>query len=763
LDPLEADDPRVIGDYRLQARLGAGGMGRVYLGFSPAGRAVAVKVIHPHLARDPAFAARFRREVSAAQAVNAVYAAPVVAAGPDDNPPWLATAFVPAPSLQDVVTAAGPLPEEAVRRLAAGLAEGLRAVHASGLVHRDLKPGNVLLATDGPRVIDFGIARVLDGTRLTETNSVMGTPSFMSPEQAQGGSVDPPSDIFSLGGVVYFAATGQTPFGGGIPAALLYRIVFDEPNLDALPPQLRSLVAACLDKNPATRPKPVQLATALMPARPAGDQLTPSRLAFWPEPVDRFIRDYQARLDTGSARAPQVSAASRTPVDSWTRVAAQASLAPPAPSTRPTAAGGGQTPVDGAASGWQPVGEPTVRQRGAGGRHARETVPVAGMNRRRALAALAGAATAGLGIAGWEVATHVLPGSSSGKLTASEFSLPKVSPGKLAWRFNAKAPVSSVAQAGNAVYVSTNGNAIFALNATTGKLIWKRTTTTELNDQLMVAGGSVVISGSNGPYALAAAQGNQLWSINSDGTYQLLVRGGVAYVAFAAKSDVTGGVTALDPASGTILWTFPFGPVSDIAGGMALADGVVYVTTSDGELYALSAANGAKRQRVAGFGSFGAGGIAAVDGVVYAGLDDKKGTVVAVNMASGKTLWRLSLGPATFPPNVASANGIVFAGTVNGGAAEAQSGKLYALNAKSPGQLWSVPVSGGVNEGPVTAGGVVYTGGGNLDSGILEAWQPATGKKLWSYPTPAAMGSITAVAGSRVYFGSGGYVYSLGA
>jgi outer membrane protein assembly factor BamB/serine/threonine protein kinase len=763
LDPLEADDPRVIGDFRLQARLGAGGMGRVYLGFSPAGRAVAVKVIHPHLARDPAFAARFRREVSAAQAVNAVYAAPVVAAGPGDDPPWLATAFVPAPSLQEVVSAGGPLPEEAVRKLAAGLAEGLRAVHASGLVHRDLKPSNVLLATDGPRVIDFGIARVLDGTRLTATDSLMGTPSYMSPEQAQGGSVDPPSDIFSLGGVIYFAATGQAPFGGGIPAALLYRIVFDEPNLEALPPQLRALVAACLDKNPATRPKPAQLATALMPAMPAGDQLTPSRLAFWPEPVDRFIREYQARLDAGSARVPQVSAAARTPVDSRTPVASHASAASQAPGTWPTHAGRGQTPASEAASGWQPVGEPTVRQRAAGGRHARVTVPVAGMNRRRALAALAGAATAGLGIGVWEGAAHLLSGSTAGKLAASQFSLPKVPPGKVAWRFNAKASVSSVAQAGNVVYAATNGNAIFALNATTGAQIWKRTTTSELNGKLMVTGGSVVISGGNGPYAMAASNGKQLWSIKLEDEFPLLVMGGVAYVAFAAKSDVTGGVTALDPASGHILWTFPFGPVADIAGPPTVADGVVYVTSTNGELFALSAANGTKRQKVTGFGAFGAGTIAVIDGVVYAGLDDKKGTVVAVSMTSGKTLWRQSLGPATFPPYVATTNGIVFAGTVNGGAAEMQSGKLYALNAKTPEQLWSMPVSGGVNEGPVAAGGVVYTGGGNQDSGILEAWQPATGMKLWSYPTPASMGSITVTAGSRVYFGSGDYVYSLGA
>jgi eukaryotic-like serine/threonine-protein kinase len=222
-------------------------------------------------------------------------------------------------------------------------------------------------------------------------------------------------------------------------------------------------------------------------------------------------------------------------------------------------------------------------------------------------------------------------------------------------------------------------------------------------------------------------------------------------------------VTALDPASGTILWTFAFGPVADIAGQPTVADGTVYVTSTDGELFALSAANGAKRQKVTGFGAFGPGSIAAVKGVVYAGLDDNKGTVVAVDMTSGKTLWRQSLGPATFAPSVATTSGIIFAGTVNGGAAEVQSGKLYALNAKTGKQLWSVPVAGGVNEGPVAAGGTVYTGGGNLDSGILEARQPVGGKKLWSYTTKNSIGNITVVPGSRVYFGSGGYLYSLGA
>jgi outer membrane protein assembly factor BamB len=375
-------------------------------------------------------------------------------------------------------------------------------------------------------------------------------------------------------------------------------------------------------------------------------------------------------------------------------------------------------------------------------------------------AAGAGAPTAGLGIAGWEVATHVLSGPSAARPAA--FTLPKVAPGKVAWHFNAGASVSSVAQAGNAVYVSTNGNVILALNATTGKQIWKRTTTTELNGQVMVAGGSVVIAGGNGPYALSAAHGNQLWSIKQEDQSQMQVTGGVAYVAFAAKSNVTGGVTALDPASGNILWTYPFGPVADIAGHPAVAGGVVYVTSTNGELFALSAANGTVRRKVTGFGAFGPGTIAVLNRVVYAGVDDKKGTVAAVDTATGKTVWRRSLAPATFPPYVATTGGIIFAGLVNGGAADVQSGKLYALNAKTGQQLWAQPVSGGVNEGPVAGDGVVYTGGGDLDHGILQAWQPATGKQLWSYKT-GAMGNINVVPGSRVYYSAGHIVYSLGA
>ena len=287
MDPLAAEDPRQVGGFRLQARLGAGGMGRVYLGYSPGGRPVAVKVVHPDLARDPEFMQRFRREVAAAQAVSDAYTAAVVGAGPDDSPPWLATTFVPGPPLATLVAQAGPLPEDAVWRLAGGLAEALQAIHAQGLVHRDLKPGNILVAPDGPRVIDFGISRTTSGTVVTATHTTIGTPAYMSPEQAQGLAVGPASDIFSLGSVLAFAATGVAPFGGGEAFAIGFRVVHGEPDLTRVPPPLRPVIDACLAKDPAGRPDLNELVLAVAAGAAAHPDITPGK--FWPDQVSAVL------------------------------------------------------------------------------------------------------------------------------------------------------------------------------------------------------------------------------------------------------------------------------------------------------------------------------------------------------------------------------------------------------------------------------------------------------------------------------------------
>ena len=287
MEPLTADDPRQVSVFRLQSRLGAGGMGRVYLATSPGGRAVAVKVVHPELARDPEFMNRFRREVEAAEAVSGVYTAPVVGAGPDDSPPWLATAYVPGPSLSELVASVGPLPEPAVWRLAGGLVEALQAIHGRGLVHRDLKPGNILIASDGPRVIDFGISRAMHGVALTATHTTMGTPAYMSPEQAESRDIGPASDVFSLGSVLGFAATGKAPFDGGDMMSVIYRIVHAEPDLSRLPPALGGLIAGCLAKDPASRPTLAALLATVTATAESFPENAPGQ--FWPDPVAGVI------------------------------------------------------------------------------------------------------------------------------------------------------------------------------------------------------------------------------------------------------------------------------------------------------------------------------------------------------------------------------------------------------------------------------------------------------------------------------------------
>ena len=260
LAPLRRHDPTRVGPYLLLGRLGAGAMGRVYLGRSPAGRLVAVKTIRDDYAEEPDFRDRFAHEVAAARRVSGVFTAAVVAADPDAEVPWLATAYVPAPSLSRLVETCGPLPVPAVRWLAAGCAEALESIHAAGLVHRDLKPSNVLVSLDGPQVIDFGVARAVERIQLTATREALGTPAYMAPEQArEARSTGPASDVFSLGSTLLYAATGHAPYQGETTVDVLVRLATEPPDLTDLPAELADPLERCLDRDPDRRPTPAQL------------------------------------------------------------------------------------------------------------------------------------------------------------------------------------------------------------------------------------------------------------------------------------------------------------------------------------------------------------------------------------------------------------------------------------------------------------------------------------------------------------------------
>jgi hypothetical protein len=299
--PLADTDPRQLGRFKVLGVLGEGGMGRVFLGCSPGGWAVAIKVIHAGLADDPVFRARFSHEVATARAVGGFYTTPVVDADTTAERPWLAVAYVAGPSLGEAVVTGGPLPPRAVRRLGLGLAEALQAIHAAGVVHRDLKPSNVLLAADGPRVIDFGIARAAERSSLTRTGTILGSAGFMAPEQITGGEAGPAADVFALGAVLTFAATGQGPFGEGRTEALAYRVVHAEPTLDGLPDPMRKIVARCLAKDPWHRPGPGEVIAALAAIPATG----PGTGEGWlPEPVERLVGLHQAVETAAIAASP---------------------------------------------------------------------------------------------------------------------------------------------------------------------------------------------------------------------------------------------------------------------------------------------------------------------------------------------------------------------------------------------------------------------------------------------------------------------------
>ncbi|WP_079127428.1 serine/threonine-protein kinase [Streptomyces sp. TP-A0874] len=361
---LRREDPRVVGSFRLHRRLGAGGMGVVYLGSDRRGQRVALKVIRPDLAEDQEFRSRFAREVSAARRIRGGCTARLVAADLEADRPWFATQYVPGPSLHDKVADDGPLSTAYTASVGAALAEGLLAVHEAGVVHRDLKPSNILLSPKGPRIIDFGIAWATGASTLTHVGTAVGSPGFLAPEQVRGAAVTPATDVFALGATLAYCSTAHSPFGQGSSEVMLYRVVHEEPQLRQVPDALAPLLHACLSKSPEERPNTLQLSLRLKEIA--------AREVHGGEPgANRAPRPRPRSVGTAEGQQPRRQRAERGAPAPRARVARtlpQPGGAPPAPRTRPEGARG-PTDTGPRSSGSRPradraVGRPTARAPG---------------------------------------------------------------------------------------------------------------------------------------------------------------------------------------------------------------------------------------------------------------------------------------------------------------------------------------------------------------------------------------------------------------
>ncbi|MCQ4196116.1 PQQ-binding-like beta-propeller repeat protein [Streptomyces parvulus] len=738
METLQSDDPRELGSYRLLGRLGAGGMGRVYLARSPGGRTVAVKVVRPDLAADSDFRTRFRYEVEIAKAVSGRFTAPVVDSDPDAPLPWLATSYVLGPDLTEVVDVHGALPEHTVRALAAGLAAALKDIHAAGLIHRDLKPSNVLLAADGPRVIDFGIARAVDGSRMTQTGVVVGSPGFMSPEQATGKDVGTAGDVFSLGSVLAFAATGRAAFGDGAAshASLLYQVVHGEADLTGVPSSLLGLIRACLMKDPAQRPKPGEIVAAL-----AGQGVDAALHDWLPSAVASTIATHAAKiLDLEAPESRPAAAFGPAP----TMLNGTSSTVPTGPAGYATRPGG--TP--GPAYGTPPPGTVSLGPDGS---------PAPVRSRRRVLGmALGGVAVVAVGGAGaaWTLSSDDgggdtaagAPGRGGSAQPADEnFTTPPagVAPQPL-WHKSAAedSTTTGVPLLTHDGLLLVSGDPLVAYDVKTGKARWTKSGICRPGAQLLFHDGKVFLADGDHDGALVAydvMKGEEVWrsrlgkqlsvedtiAIDDKNVYVTATdyaqaRSATKYrTAVAAISHTTGkstwiqhrdwgtkdydvqgtvsgkylvyadsnlNLTVRDTATGGQLWTKKIG--EEWTWRPAVANGLVFLPGD--ELTAVDADKGSTVWTLSPAGRRGFNNPTVIDGVLY--TSDHDDGVWAVDVKTGKRTWlcdELDVeGPETF----------VRAGATLYGATGALDGGIVALDAGSGKSRWTYSDSKGVGE-----------------------------------------------------------------
>ncbi|MGA5273119.1 PQQ-binding-like beta-propeller repeat protein [Streptomyces cellulosae] len=724
VDQLTQHDPRRIGPFEVLGRLGAGGMGLVYLARSASGRRVAIKTVRTELAEDQLFRVRFTREVEAARAVSGFYTAAVVDADPRAAVPWLATAYVPAPSLEEIVNECGPLPAQAVRWLAAGVAEALQSIHGAGLVHRDLKPSNVLVVEDGPRVIDFGIASGVSNTRLTMTNVAVGTPAYMSPEQAKDSrSVTGASDMFSLGSMLVFAATGHPPFHGANPVETVFMLLREGPDLEGLPDELRPLIESCMQMDPTARPNPADLQAQLAPHLfGSGSDDSGTASAWLPE---RAVSLIEARRGGRPARPPQNSGRSG---------GGARPHVPPPPPHDPVVPPPPPQPAPVGAAGTGPV------------RLAGAAVPIGPGPRvadTRAAAVQAPPPAAALA-ATW---TKPRPGVNGAEPAAPAPPAPATPPespgGWRPWRFRMSNDVwGTPAVAGDLVYVTSFE--VHALDVATGR---RRFKTRDVAWSMAVADGR--IHASDGPtlYALDAREGGDLWRLNTDAwVYSLKADRGTVLTGTRG-----GGVQGWEASTGQKLWELT-GCQTDFESpeaGPALFDGTAYVW-QDARLRALDARTGEERWSYPIGDAASCGGVpvrltAAPDGYVYVCAGTR---VLALEAGSGHVRWHFEapavfLCPPAFVPGPAVTGGGVYLADYLG--------TVYALDATDGRDRWRIATEARSSVEPVlVAAGHVHVGSGKG----LYTLDAVTGTPKWRFQSGGEIVGAPAVAEGRIHFGS---------
>ncbi|WP_328669675.1 serine/threonine-protein kinase [Streptomyces sp. NBC_00328] len=715
VDQLTQHDPRRIGPFEVLGRLGAGGMGLVYLARSASGRRVAIKTVRTELAEDQLFRVRFSREVEAARAVSGFYTAAVVDADARAAVPWLATAYVPAPSLEEIVNECGPLPAQAVRWLAAGVAEALQSIHGAGLVHRDLKPSNVLVVEDGPRVIDFGIASGVSNTRLTMTNVAVGTPAYMSPEQAKDSrSVTGASDVFSLGSMLVFAATGHAPFHGANPVETVFMLLREGPDLEGLPDELRPLIESCMQMDATGRPNPADLQAQLAPHLfGSGSDDSGTASAWLPERAVGLI-------ETRRGGRPPV----KQPAGGSGRSGGGRATVPPPPSHAPV-----------------PVGAPDtspVRLAGA-------PVPIGPGPRvldARAAAVKAPPPEAGLA-ASWSRPRIGVNGAEPAPVPAVAPPAPDAPAGWRPWRFRMSNDVwGTPSVADDLVYVTSFE--VHALDVATGR---RRFKTRDVAWSMAVADGR--IHASDGPtlYALEAREGADLWRLSTDAwVYSLRADRGTVVTGTRG-----GGVQAWEAANGQKLWEIS-GAQTDFESpeaGPSIHDGTVYVW-KDARLRALEARTGEERWSYPIGDTASCGGVPvrmthAPDGYVYISAGTR---VLAVDTASGHVRWHFEapavfLSPPTFAPGPAVTGGGVYLADYLG--------TVYALDATDGRDRWRIATESRASTEPVlVAAGHVHVGSGKG----LYTLDAVTGTPKWRFQAGGDLVGAPVVAEGRIHFGS---------